>query len=562
MIVQKSIHILIFCRHYKASGLPKLPKIPFSYKARAIKEAQQALTDYLQYTKSLPFVYAENITNNSLRSLANTIIHIDYSASSFPKSVSRLFRYNPINEFEFFFESIGIDYTKVPIFLPANKFFLVEDDSLFNAACTLSDFGFPWTKLGILYTGSDVFRKGSEEIKTRLNGLKELYGFGNVTVIAICLAFPFVLSGEGELTEDVVAAALLSDLKKVFLDYDLVSCVEGNVDVWYGICRKVRVFYDLMDKEKGKVGDLMGKSKSIFLDYPEDTLVKKVNFFCGFTVEKEEMGLFLLRSPEILNIDVEVRMISVQSLLKHFGMSVEDLKSVSQKYPYVLGRNKIANLPYIMRALNQQDWFLDKIKNGNHHLLANYGLRLPDEDMNKEFTEFLEKVLASRYRVHTMNKVNFMHSIGFGENALTIKVLNHLHGTSDEIQIRFNCLLDNGVEFSKICKLIKAYPKILNQNPETLRKKLRFLVEELGATLEYLDTFPGFLCFDLENRIKPRYRFHTWLTENGLSSGKSYSIASLVANSEKMFVARLYGIHPAVPKRWFECFSCKRSSEM
>ncbi|KAM7269504.1 hypothetical protein ACFE04_025001 [Oxalis oulophora] len=542
------------------------PEKPSKKKQRAIKEAQEAVTEYLQHTKSLPFTYAENISNNSFYSTLN-LIDISSSSSSatpspsssFSKSVTKLLRYNPINEFEFFFESIGIDYAKVNSFLPVNEFFFnTNDGSVFNAACALSNFGFPWTKLGVLYThDSHIFRKTSDEINTRLHGFKDVYGFDNVSVIAVCLAFPYVLSGQGGLSGEVVA--LFTDLKRVFEEYDLVSCVEGNLDSLYGVCRKIRVLYDLMDSEKGKVGDLMGRSKNIFVDYAEDTLVQKVNYFCGFTDRKEDVGLFLLRSPEVFNIDIEKRVISVEGLLKHFGMSVEDIKSFSQSYPYVFGRNKIANLPHIMRVLDRHNWFFDKIKNGSQRLLANYELHVSDEDVDKDFTEFLEKVQTSKYRVHTMNKVNFLHGIGFGENSLTIKVLNHLHGTSDELQSRFSCLLDNGIELSKICKLISSYPKIMNQNPETLNQKLRFLCEDMGVPLQHLDVFPVFLCFDLENRIKPRYRFHTWLIENGLSGGYSFSIISLVATNEKTFIARLYRIHPAVPKLWFEWFSRKKS---
>jgi len=75
----------------------------------------------------------------------------------------------------------------------------------------------------------------------------------------------------------------------------------------------------------------------------------------------------------------------------------------------------------------------------------------------------------------------------------------------------------------------------------------------MGHSLEHLVTFPAFLCFDLENRIKPRYRFHMWIMEKGLSS-KNYSITSMVATSDKNFVARALKIHPAALKHWFEQF--------
>ncbi|XWS45840.1 hypothetical protein CRYUN_Cryun14cG0014000 [Craigia yunnanensis] len=453
-------------RHF--STLPKLPnlnKIPSKYRPQAIRDAQQALTDYLHSTRYIPFVYAEHIAKNSLCSLSALISGIDFSTSSFNRNVLRFLRYHPINEFEFFFESIGIDYKEVSGILPSNKFFFSEDETVLDAACALSGFGFPWNKLGKLYKEEVlIFRISSRELKAKLFRIKEC-GFSNISVIGICLAFPYVLRGVGELDGEV--GALLDDLKRVFVDFDLGSCVEANVDAWYEICRKMRVFYDL-GCEKGKLGELMGRSKNLFLQHPEEVLVQKVEYFCRFSVWKEDVGLLILQRPEILDFDLETPVISVMGILKHFGLSAEERDSIAQEYPYVLGRNKMANLPHVMRALNLHEWLFNKIKDGNHHLLANYALGDLDEDLDKDFRDSLNRIQFSRTPVHTMEKLSFLHRIGFGENSLTMTVLANVHGTSCELQERFDCLLGTGIEFSKLCKMIKMKPKVLNQSPETV----------------------------------------------------------------------------------------------
>jgi hypothetical protein len=93
--------------------------------------------------------------------------------------------------------------------------------------------------------------------------LNSISGLSNVSVIGICLAFLHVLSGDGELVGEI--DALFDDLKRVFVDFDLASCVEGNVDAWYEVCRKIQFFYDL-GCEKGTAGDMMGRSKYVFLE--------------------------------------------------------------------------------------------------------------------------------------------------------------------------------------------------------------------------------------------------------------------------------------------------------
>ncbi|KAH7554612.1 hypothetical protein JRO89_XS12G0247000 [Xanthoceras sorbifolium] len=556
MNIPRSLYT-IFSRHL--SSTPNFRKIPSKYRPLAIKEAQQVVTDYLHHTRSIPFTYAEQISKNSLCTLSNLIANVDgaYSVPTFAGSVQRFLRYHPINEFEFFYESIGIDYSEVRGFLPANKFFFSEDGSVLNAACAFSGFGFPWNRLGRLYKEEvSIFGKSTEELTSRLCKIRDRYGFNNVTVVAVCLAFPCVLGGEGELGGEI--GALFDDLKMVFVDFDLVSCVEGNVDAFYEICRKIRLFYDL-GCEKGKFGDVMGKNKSLFVDYKEEALVQKAEYFCSFGVRKEEVAMLLLQGPDILSFDLDTRVISVEGMLSHFGLSANELKSVAEKYPFVLGKNKMANLPHVMRALNLQEWFFNRISNGNHRLLGNYVLSNPDERLDKEYQDSLERFLSLKLRVHTMNKLEFLHGIGYGENALTIKVLAHVQGTSSELQERFDCLLRNGIEFSKLCRMISLAPKVLKQKPEIIDQKVNFLCEEIGASLDSLDAFPAFLCFDLEHRIKPRYRFHTWLNEKGLCT-KDYSIASMVATSEKKFIARIFRIHPAAPKQWLERFMSKRPS--
>jgi hypothetical protein len=252
-----------------------------------------------------------------------------------------------------------------------------------------------------------------------------------------------------------------------------------------------------------------------------------------------------------LDFQLEGQVISVKGLLKHFGLSAEELKSVAQNYGHVFGRNKMANLPHVMRAMELHEWFFNKIKDGNHQLLASYVMSDPDEDLDEKYRDSLERIQCTRTPMHTMNKLEFLHAIGFGENALTIKVLTDLHGTSSELQERVDCLLRYGIVFSKLCSMIRMMPKILSQKPEILQQKLNYLCEDMKSSLQYLDIFPSFLCFNLENRIKPRHRFHMWLTERGFCK-QEYSIASIVATSDKSFVARLHVIHPDAPKLWVD----------
>ncbi|XP_047340339.1 transcription termination factor MTEF18, mitochondrial-like [Impatiens glandulifera] len=541
-------------RHISSSSdvkhprLTNLSKIPYWHRHQVIQHAQEALTDYLHITRSLSFTYSEKISKNSLISLSSIVSEVNFSPSTFSKSFSRFLRYHPVNEFEFFFESIGINHRDIALFLPENKFFFYEDPSILNVACALSEFGFPWNRLGKLYMDdSSIFSQNPDELTKKLDLFKS-YGLNSAAVIGICLVFPTVLCGDLDLAVEISSLMI-----------DLISLLKDNLDGWCEFCCKIKVFYDL-GYEKGRIRDLLRRNITIFIDFSEVFLIEMVEFFCNFDIDKKEAGLFLLERPDIFHFDLNEKVISVTGILKHFGMDSEELESIGEKFPYIWGRNKMKNLPCVLRALDLQEWVFDKIRNGDrHHLLRTYSIaNMDEEDIDRNYIDALEKVKSSKYHIHLLSKLEFLHGIGFGENKLTMQVLNGLHGTGLELKDRFDFMLRHGFCYSRLCKMLSSTPKFLNQNSEILEKKINFLASEMGSSSLYLDSFPTFICYDLEKRIQPRYRFYTWLIETGLCK-KNYSLASLIATSEKNFIARVFSIHPVAPKFWLECFKLKSS---
>ncbi|KAK9749183.1 hypothetical protein RND81_02G107600 [Saponaria officinalis] len=541
-------------RHFSSTTkkLPSITKIiPYNHRSQAIQDAQEVLTDYFHNTRALPFTYAEHISKNSKHSLYYLISKLPFSSSGFRRTFQRFLRYNPINEFGFFYESIGIDYVDIDEFLKPNLHFLDDDSVVLAAAFCLSGFGFPWGKLGRLYVEEvSIFSKNGGFLRGRLDGLVSL-GFGNEQVVAVCLAFPCLLKGE-EVEFGSDFDALLDDLKRVFVDFDLGTSVVGNVDGWFEVCRKIKFFYDLGVAE-GVVGKLICKSKSTFIlsDYSEDVFVEKVEFFSRLGFEKSEVGVLILSNPNILSIRLHDRVISVSSILDHFGLPEENLLSVKQNYSYVFGRNKMVNLPNILKAMDLHEWFFDRMKCGYHSLFANYDLSSPEDGVDENYVQNLESVKSLRTRSYSFGKLNFFHRIGFGENSFTMKLLVDVHGSPSDLQDRFDFLLNEGVEYSKLCKIISRVPKVLSQEIDGLKKKLDFFVEEIGLPLDYLETFPAYLLYNLEKRIKPRFEFYVWLTEQGWCT-KKYTLGSIIAVSHKSFVAQLSRMHPTAPQLWLE----------
>ncbi|KAL2892529.1 Transcription termination factor MTEF18 mitochondrial [Bienertia sinuspersici] len=542
-------------RHFSSnSNLPSLSKIPIKYRSQAFKDAQELLTDYLHTTRALPFPYAELISKNSTYSLSELVSKVYFSSTNFRKCFVKFLRYNPINEFGFFYESIGIDYVNVNRFLKPNVHFFFDDSTVLDVACTLAGFGFPWNKLGKLYVKEvSIFENKPTFLGSKFNGLLAM-GFSTEQAVGICLAFPCLLKGE-EVGLSGKFDALLDDLKRAF---NLGNCIVGNVDIWYAVCRKVLAFYDL-GFERGKIVELIGKSNNIFMDYSEKDLVEKIEFFCKLGVGKADVGLLLLSNPNILGIKLADRIVCVSGFLSHFGLPDKEIESLMLRYPYLFDRNKIFNLPHILRVMNLHEWFFDGMKRGKCQLLANYGLSKPNEGEDEDYVQNLEKLKSVRTHNYSLNKLEFLHGIGFGENGFAMKLVVDVHGSASDLQERFDFLLNAGIEFSKVCKMISYTPKILNQEVVSLKNKIDFLRQEVGFSLEFLETFPAYLLYNLEKRIKPRYRFHVWLAKQGWST-KTYTLSGIIAVSKKGFLAQLSSIHPKAPQLWLEQCEEKKTS--
>lgn len=119
---------------------------------------------------------------------------------------------------------------------------------------------------------------------------------------------------------------------------------------------------------------------------------------------------------------------------------------LSQRYPYVLGKNKLGNLPGIMRAMNLHKWFLIRIFDGNHHYLSSSWVSAasPDTELESEFLQGLERVKCGRKEQYVDNKLEFLLGIGLGQNKATVRCLLLIYSTSDQLQERFDCLLEMG----------------------------------------------------------------------------------------------------------------------
>ncbi|KAM3225707.1 hypothetical protein ACQJBY_058433 [Aegilops geniculata] len=539
----------------ESSGFPKLRNLPYRLRRAAVPAARTAVSDYLISTRCLPSSHADSITALAPCSLHTFLAGIPAVPSTLPSSdlpslLRRHLSYHPLNELPFFLESIGL-----PPSTDSDLMFLTDHPSLLPAVAALAHFGFPWSRLGLLFPNV-LLQVPPDLISARLVALEEsLRPLPRAAIIAACLSFPSLI--ENDLSS---SAPLVDDLMRAYggLGPDLGA--SNDIDVFLRVCGRMQMFYNAGVKI-GSIGGLVGCNQRVFLELKEERIGERLKFFKRLGLAGEEAGSFLLSNPGFLDLDFDDVVISVPEYLRRVGLADDEVDVAVKKHPYVVGRNRLENLPGVLRAMGLSHRFLEKISGGGEslrYLSPDFVLEDASYDMEVEraFSDRMVKVKAEMNAQHVDTKLEFLKSIGYGENKKTAHILPVLHSTREMLNERFDYLLERGVEYKMLCRIVSVFPKVLNQGKEMLNEKLNYMTLDLGYSLEYLDCFPALLCFDLENRVKPRYAMLRWLQSYGLFK-RPLAPATVLANSEKRFISNLYNMHPAAPKLWLECFSSR-----
>ncbi|PUZ72076.1 hypothetical protein GQ55_2G364200 [Panicum hallii var. hallii] len=561
MSIRAALHLRRLFSTDAALTPPKLRNLPYRLRHAAVPAARAAVSEYLHSTRCLPSSHADSIVAHSPRSLLSFLaalpaVPVSLPTAELPSLLRRHLSFHPLNELPFFLESIGAPAAAPP---RSDLMFLADHPTLLDAVAALAHFGFPWSRLGLLFPAV-LLDVPPDLISARLTALEaRLHRLPRAAIIAACLTFPSLL--ERDLSD---CDPLVKDLGATFRGLGPDLGASNDIDAFSGVCRRMRMFYDA-GAEIGSIGGLAGSSWRVFLELREKRIAERLWFFKDLGMPGKELGRFLLSNAKLFDHDFSDVVISVPEYLLRVGLVEDEVNAAIEKHPYVVGKNQLENLPRVLRAMKLEHRFLEKISVGGENLryLSPYfALEVDsyDAEVERAFLDGMAKVKADKKAQHVDSKLEFLKSIGYGENEIATKVIPVLHSTKDFLQERFDYLLERGVEYTMLCRILTVFPKVLNQGKDMLNEKLNYLTEELGYSIEYLDCFPAFLCFDLENRVKPRYTMLRWLREHGLLR-KQLAPATVLANSEKRFITTLHLVHPAVPKLWLESFSSRMHME-
>ena len=91
------------------------------------------------------------------------------------------------------------------------------------------------------------------------------------------------------------------------------------------------------------------------------------------------------------------------------------------------------------------------------------------------------------------------------------------------------CLVQTGLDYNVVSSFIKQVPMVPNQTKHALEKKIDCMTNFLGYSVNSLEEFPAYLCYDFE-RVKLRFRMYIRLREKGAAKPK-VSMGTILACS-------------------------------
>ncbi|KAK9057693.1 hypothetical protein SSX86_022529 [Deinandra increscens subsp. villosa] len=484
-----------------------------------VMEAQDALIEYLHSTRNLQYSDAENISRNSPHFLENLLKRVE-NEKDVEQSLRRVFCYHPINEFEPFFESIGMKPCEYSSFLPRKMMYLADDQRLLANYHVLCEYGILPNKIGRIYIDArEVFRYDHGVLLSKLSSL-QVKGFTQSSVAKLVTSCPNVLVSEDFLK--VLEALMNVGIEHTWFEDHILE--ENSYD-WSKILETLCLIKGFGFSKEG-LKELLRKNPTVLMDDSGATTISLIVFLIKFGASMDDMLLCFKQFPQI-------KIQLFQSNLKkgyHFLLEIEmdndDIASTIRTHSHILGACMLKSVKSLLGGLKSGKKRLCDIIMENPIELKNWVLGKKVKPLPNSKHEFSEK------------KIQFLLNLGFVENSIEMsKALKLFRGNGGELQERFDCLVNAGLTHDTVVEMVKTAPQIINQTKEVIGMKIDLLVNGLGYNVSSLVKFPAFLSYSL-HKIKLRFAMYNWLMDRGKVNG-TLALSTVLASPDKMFV-RVY----------------------
>lgn len=506
-------------------------------KSRAVRrEAQAALLEYLHSTRGLQFMDAENMSKNSPEFFDGLLRRVDIDNADVCRSLTRFLRYHPINEFEPFFESIGLKYSEYSQLLPRSLMFLNDDLLLLENYYVLCNYGVARNKIGKIYKeATEIFGYDYGVLQSKLQSFQGL-GLKQSLVVKIIASSPYLL--KGNMNEKFVEILHKLNNAGIHIDWLEEHISEQKSYNWKCMLELVCLLSDLGLGEDG-LAKLIVQHPDLLLECSGLVTFCLFGFLLKFGSMKSELQNVFLQFPQIPIVKFINNLYQCHKFMIEIGMPVQDICMIIRSYPLVLGSCELKKVKSVMGALNCGKSRLGQMIKEDPNVLKKWILgrrvnRLPDPSRVLKVREI---------------KTDFLLSLGFIEKSKEMeRAIKEFRGKGVELQERFDCLVNTGLSREEVISMVKVSPQILNQTKDIIETKINHFVKELGYPVTDLLTHPPLVSYTIE-RVKLRLLTYKWLKDERAVHPK-LSLSTLMSCSEEIFVRLYVNSHPRGLEFW------------
>lgn len=501
----------------------------------AMTEAQDVLLDFFHLTRGYGFVDAEYMSKNAPHFLQSLVSRVDHEDVA--RSLKKFLRYNPINEFEPFLESLGIKPSELNLVLPRGMMFLTDDLDMLDNYHALSNYGFPRNRIGKMYKeAKEIFGYRSGLLSSKFQAYENL-GLSKSTVINLLSCCPILLVGD----VNCEFAKVLDWLKRIGFQNDWIGK--------YLSCTRTYNWKKMLDTIEflHKVGYSEKQMHNLFKTNPALLLEgsgKKVYVLLGRLLK---VGLKMnviyssfMQNPCILSNKCEKNLLRALDVLYNIGMRSEDIAHIVSNHMQLLSSHPLKGSKTVCGELQVGQADLCQIIKDDPLKLISLASKL-----ERKSTKWQSRGDPSLH----LEKTTFLLKLGYVENSEEmVRALKRFRGRGDQLQERFDCLVEAGLDYNVVVKMVKRAPMILNQTKDVIVKKIDCLRNIIGYPLDCVMAFPAYLCYDLE-RINKRFLMYAWLRKRNAAK-PMLTLSTILASSDKRFVKYFVDVDPEAPTIW------------
>lgn len=260
--------------------------------------------------------------------------------------------------------------------------------------------------------------------------------------------------------------------------------------------------------------DLIVRRPAI-LNYDLDSqLTPRIGFLLELSGgDKDATGLVLRKFPLILSYSLKHVAGHVEFLRSFAGLNDQEIFKILLVFPSLVSASKERKLRPRIEFLKQCGLDSDDI----FKFLIKAPLFLGLSLNNLEYKLVFLVKIGYRYRTKDM-------SVAMGSVTRT---------SCENLQKVIGLFFSYGFSCADIVSMSKKHPQILQYNPSSLEEKMEYLIEDMGREVGELLTFPAFLGYKLDERIKARYEAKKRITGEGMSLNKLLTVSTKTFSTKK-----------------------------